>query len=429
MTLRVHDTRTGALQPFQSLEPGVVKLYTCGPTVYDFAHVGNYRANLFYDLLRRHLEVSGYRVVHVMNLTDVDDKIIRRAAERGLRIEEFTAPYAEAFFEDLEQLRARPATHYPRATRHIPEMVDLIARLLEKGLAYEAEDGVYYRVSAFPPYGELAHLDRSGLRAGARVSQDEYEKESATDFALWKRAQPVDEEVGAVWDAPFGRGRPGWHIECSAMSMRYLGETLDVHAGGIDLLFPHHQNEVAQSEGATGHTFSRYWLHSEHLVDATGGKMSKSLGNIATLREVLDAGHDPAAVRMFLIGAAHYRSKLRLSEDALHAAGEQVRRLRELQDRLRRLGSPPEADDAALVEQASRARVRYREALDDDLNLPQGLGQLFELVREANWALDAGRVGRHGRAELLGALADADAHLDVLTSGGDELDAEVEGLI
>ena len=429
MTLRFHDTRTGALEPFQTLEPGVAKLYTCGPTVYDFAHVGNYRANLFYDLLHRHLEVSGYRVLHVMNLTDVDDKIIRSAAERGLRIEEFTAPYTEAFFEDLRQLRARPATHYPRATEHIPEMIDLIGRLLAKGLAYEAEDGVYYRVSAFPTYGELAHLDRAGLRAGARVAQDEYEKESATDFALWKRAQPVDEDVGAVWDAPFGRGRPGWHIECSAMSMRYLGETLDVHTGGIDLLFPHHQNEVAQSEGATGQRFSRYWLHSEHLVDATGGKMSKSLGNIATLREVLDAGHDPAAVRMFLIGAAHYRSKLRMSEDALHAAGEQVRRLRELQGRLARLEAPPEARDAGLVEHASRARARYREALDDDLNLPQGLGHLFELVREANAALDAGGVGPDGRTALLGALADADAHLDVLASDGDELDAEIEGLI
>jgi cysteinyl-tRNA synthetase len=428
VTLRLHDTRTGALEAFRPLEPGVARLYTCGPTVYDFAHLGNYRANLFYDLLHRHLEVSGYRVVHVMNLTDVDDKIIRRAAELGARIEAYTAAYATAFFEDLRQLRARPAAYYPRATEHIPEMVDIIGRLLANGLAYEADDGVYFRVSAFPAYGELAHLDRAGLRAGARVAQDEYEKESATDFALWKRAQPVDEEVGAVWDAPFGRGRPGWHIECSAMSMRYLGETLDLHTGGIDLLFPHHQNEVAQSEGATGHTFSRYWMHSEHLVDATGGKMSKSLGNIATLREVLDAGHEPAAVRMFLIAGAHYRTKLRLSEDGLHAAAEQVRRLRELQGRLARL-EPPAIDDAGLVARASRARERYRAALDDDLNLAQGLGHLFELVREANTALDTGAVGAAGRDALLAALADADAHLDVLATEAEHLDAEVEGLI
>jgi cysteinyl-tRNA synthetase len=306
-------------------------------------------------------------------------------------------------------------------------MVGLIEKLLASEHAYVADGDVYFRISSFPPYGQLSHLDRAGLKVGARVSHDRYDKESATDFALWKKEQPGDVIVGATWDAPFGRGRPGWHIECSAMSMRYLGETLDIHAGGVDLLFPHHENEVAQSEAASGRTFSRWWLHSEFLSDVTGEKMSKSLGNFATLRDLLAAGHDPLAIRFFLIANAHYRSRLKLDEAVLHAASQQVRRLRDFHERL--LGSERGDGGEWLLQEARDARLHYRAALDDDLNLPQGVGYVFDILREANAAMDAGRLGTDARAELLGLLADADAHLDVLTGGEPVLDSEIEGLI
>ena len=429
MTLRLHNTLTARREEFRPLEPGVVRLYTCGPTVWNFAHVGNYRAFLFYDLLRRHLAVSGYRLRHVMNITDVDDRIIEQAAAAGVRIAELTARYEQAFLEDMRSLRAQEAELYPRATGHVEDMMLLVERLLAGGHAYDVDGDVYFRIASFPAYGALSHLDRAGLRPGARVATDKYEKESATDFALWKRAQPVDERVGAAWEAPFGRGRPGWHIECSAMAMRYLGETLDIHAGGVDLLFPHHENEIAQSEAATGCPFARFWLHSEHVSDATGAKMSKSEGNFTTLRDLVAAGHDPLAVRLFLLANAHYRSKLRVTDEGLHAAAEQLRRLRELAERLRRLEPGLRADDAALFQAVQDGRDAYRAALDDDLNLPEGLGRVFELVREANAALDAGRVGPAAHEALLGLLADVDAHLDVLTAAEVSLDEAVERLI
>ena len=427
MSLRLHNTLTGRTEEFDPLQPGRVGIYTCGPTVWNYSHIGNFRAYLFYDLLRRHLEVSGYRVTHVMNITDVDDRIVDQAAIGGTTIFDYVRHYEQAFHEDLATLRARRAEVYPRASEHVREMVVLIERLLASGHAYIADGDVYYRISAFPPYGRLSHLDRAGLKVGARVSQDRYEKESATDFALWKKEQPGDVIVGATWDAPFGRGRPGWHIECSAMSMRYLGETLDVHAGGIDLLFPHHENEIAQSEAATGRPFSRWWLHSEFLADATGEKMSKSLGNFATLRDLLAAGHDPLAIRFFLIANAHYRSRLRLDETALHASSQQVRRLRDFHERL--LGFAPQDGGEWLLQEARDTRLHYRAALDDDLNLPQAVGYVFDLVREANAAMDAGRLGAGARSELLGLLADADAHLDVLSGAEPVVDAEVERLI
>jgi cysteinyl-tRNA synthetase len=396
--------------------------------VHGYAHIGNYRAFVFNDLLRRHLAFSGYRVTQVMNVTDVEDKIIRKSAEQGISRAEFVAPFEAAFHEDLRRLRVQPAEVYPRATEHIPEMVALVERLLAAEHAYQADGDTYFRVASFPEYGRLARLDRAGLRAGARVAQDEYDKESATDFALWKAPQPADAEVGAVWEAPFGRGRPGWHIECSAMSMRYLGETFDIHCGGVDLLFPHHENEIAQSQAATGKPLARFWLHSEHLVQGTGEKMSKSLGNISTLRELVDAGQDPLAIRYFLIANAHYRSKLRLDLAALHACGEQVRRLREFADRVRDL-EPGAEDDPMLVQEADDVRSHYRAALDDDLNLPQGLGYVFDLVRLGNAAMDAGSVGVRGRERLLLLLQDVDAHLDILTAGEGELSGEEAALI
>jgi cysteinyl-tRNA synthetase len=365
VTLKLHNTLTGTKDVFEPLQPGHVGMYTCGPTVWNFAHVGNLRAFLFYDLLRRHLLASGYRVTHVMNVTDIDDRILDQAMHAGTTITEYVKPFIAAFFEDMRALRAQPVEHYPRATEHIPEMVAMISTLLERGYAYAAEGDVYFRIDSFPRYGELSHLDRSGLRAGARVATDKYDKESVSDFALWKKAQPGDEELGAAWDAPFGRGRPGWHIECSAMSKRYLGDTFDIHSGGIDLLFPHH---------------------------------------------------------------THYRQRIRLSAEALHASAEQVRRVREFSERVHRT-RPAESDDADLIRRIGEVRAAYREALDDDLNLPQGVGHVFELIREANAALDETRVGADGRQALLALIEEVDGHIDVL--GGEEpgLAEEVERLI
>ncbi|HET7465680.1 MAG TPA: cysteine--tRNA ligase [Candidatus Dormibacteraeota bacterium] len=427
MTLRLHNTLSGTKEAFEPLEDAHVRMYTCGPTVWNYAHVGNLRAFLFYDLLRRHLQVSGFRVTHVMNITDIDDRILDQAMHAGTTIADYTRPYAEAFFEDMKTLRVHPAEHYPRATEHIEEMIRMVSTLLERGNAYVADGDVYFRIASFPHYGELSHLDRAGLKAGARVATDKYDKESVSDFALWKKAQPGDDGIGAAWDAPFGRGRPGWHIECSAMSKRYLGDTLDIHAGGVDLMFPHHENEIAQSEAANHRQFSRFWLHSEHLADATGEKMSKSAGGFTTLRDLVAAGHDPLAIRFFLIANAHYRSRLRLSDEALHAAGEQVRRLQEFSRRLSQPVSPKEG--SRLAERAVEVRRAYREALDDDLNLPQGIGLVFELLREANAALDAGEVGEAAARELLLLIAEVDAHVDVVSGAETALAAEVEQLI
>jgi cysteinyl-tRNA synthetase len=428
VTLRFHNTLTGTKDAFEPIKAGHVGMYTCGPTVWNYAHVGNLRAFLFYDLVRRHLQVSGYAVTHVMNLTDIDDRILDQAMHAEVTISEYVKPYVAAFFEDMAALRTQPAAHYPRATEHIPEMVNMITELIEHQYAYVADGDVYFRIASFPSYGALSHLDRTGLKAGVRVVADKYDKESVSDFALWKKAQPVDEGLGAAWDAPFGLGRPGWHIECSAMSKRYLGETLDIHAGGIDLMFPHHENEIAQSEAANHKQLARVWLHSEHLADATGQKMSKSAGGFTTLRDLRDAGHDPVAVRFFLMAGAHYRTRLRLSAEALHAAAEQLRRLREFAERVRR-SAPGAEDDVRLLQRIGEVRAAYREALDDDLNLPQGVGLVFELVREANAALDAERVGARGHEALLRLIDDFDAHLDVVRADEPGLAQEVERLI
>jgi cysteinyl-tRNA synthetase len=428
VALKLHNTFTGTKDIFEPLKPGHVGMYTCGPTVWNFAHVGNLRAFLFYDLLRRHLQVDGYRLTHVMNLTDIDDRILDQAMHAGTTIGEYVKPYVEAFFEDMAALRAQPAEHFPRATGHIGEMVAMISTLLEHDHAYIADGDVYFRIASFPAYGALSRLDRGGLRAGARVAADKYDKESVSDFALWKHAHPEDDRIGAAWDAPFGRGRPGWHIECSAMSKRYLGDTFDIHGGGIDLMFPHHENEIAQSEAANQKPFARVWLHSEHLAEATGEKMSKSAGGFTTLRDLVASGHDPLAVRFFLIANAHYRSRIRLSNEALHAAGEQVRRLRDFADRVQR-SSTASGEDETMLKRIGDVRAGYREALDDDLNLPLGIGLVFELLREANAALDDGKVGARGRTELLALMQDVDAHLDVVSADEPGLAEEVERLI
>jgi cysteinyl-tRNA synthetase len=413
--LRLHNTLSGRVEVFVPIEPGHVRMYTCGPTVHDYSHVGNFRTFLFEDLLRRVLLQQGYQVTQVMNITDVEDRIIKKSAEHGQTIDEFTEQYIEAFFQDLDTLRIQRAEHYPRATQHIFEMVSLIERLTENGHTYVADGSTYFRISTFPRYGALAHLDVSGLKPGARVDVDEYGKDDPRDFALWKARKPGEQS----WETPLGAGRPGWHIECSAMSMQYLGETLDIHAGGVDLIFPHHEDEIAQSEGATGKPFVRYWLHAEHLQDSTGEKMSKRLKNFSTVRDLLAEGYAPRAIRYALLTGAHYRSPLAFSAELLKAADSSIKRLDEFAVRL---GSVAEAEPTADI------RSRWDDALYDDLNLPAAVGHLFEFIKAFNPRLESGKATPKERAGAMAMLRHANRILDVIEFP-EAVDAEVERLI
>jgi cysteinyl-tRNA synthetase len=412
MALRFYNTLTRSIEPFTPLVPGRVSMYTCGPTIWNYAHIGNFRTFLFEDLLRRWLEARGLRVFHVMNLTDVDDRIIKEAGARGLPIREFTEPFAQAFFEDRDFLRIRPAHAYPRATDFIAEMIRLVQGLLGKGIAYQGDDGsVYFAIQRFPAYGQLSQLDKRSLKAGAsgRVSTDEYDKENAQDFVLWKAARPEDEAVAAAWDAPFGRGRPGWHLECSAMALALLareglGEVLDIHAGGVDLIFPHHEDEIAQSCAFTGAShFARLWLHGEFL-NVRGTKMSKRFGNITTPRDLKADGVDAGAFRL-LVFQTHYRQRLDLTDEALAAAREGSRRLGEFDGRLRRAPRRGDATPNAWAAWAARVTSEFSEALDDDLNAPQAVAALFDAVRDGNRLLDQGLPPGEGEvAEWVRAL-------------------------
>lgn len=384
MALKIFNTLTQALEPIIPHEPGHIRMYTCGPTVYNFAHIGNYRAYVFEDILRRALKFCGFRVTQVMNLTDVDDKTIRGAMEAKMKLNDFTQRFKNAFFEDLRTLSIEPAEFYPAATDHVPEMIELIRILMEKGVAYRSDDGsIYFRIDAFPAYGRLARLDRSGLRAGARVAQDEYAKDNAADFALWKAWDAADGDVG--WDSPWGRGRPGWHIECTAMSMKYLGESFDLHTGGIDNMFPHHEDEIAQGEAATGKPFVRYWMHCAHLV-VDGRKMSKSLGNFYTLRDLIDKGFNGREIR-YVLSSAHYRQSLNFTFDALQGARSALQRLDEFRERIQSLQKPG-VDAGALPEWAATASTAFRAAVEDDLNMSNALAAIFDMVHAGNRALD-----------------------------------------
>lgn len=384
---RLYNTLSRQVEPFAPASDDTVRMYTCGPTVYNPAHLGNFRTFLFEDLLRRALLLRGWGVEQVMNLTDVDDKIIRRASELQTTIDRVTDPVIEIFQRDRRYLRIQPAEHYPRATHYIPQMIELVQRLMDNGLAYQAEDrSVYFAIARFPGYGRLSRLDTREIRVGARVSQDDYTKENAQDFALWKAAKEEDERTGAAWDSPWGRGRPGWHLECSAMAMDILGETLDLHCGGIDLVFPHHEDEIAQSEGATGKTFSRVWCHGEFLL-VDNAKMAKRVGNVSTVKELREAGISAAALRHFVL-STHYRKQLNFTGDALEASEEAVRRIGAFASRLREAtGGTPE-----LAAAAERAEEGVRGALFDDLNGPEALAALFTFVGEGNVQLD--RRGR-----------------------------------
>ncbi|MDH5589096.1 MAG: cysteine--tRNA ligase [Gemmatimonadota bacterium] len=435
MTLKVYNTLTRSLDAFRTLEEGKVSVYACGPTIYDFAHIGNFRAFLFYDLVHRYLEWSGYDVRFVMNLTDVDDKTIAGSVREGVDVRDFTARFGAAFLDDSEMLGVRRVDGYPKATEYVDPMIDFIERLMESGHAYRAEDGaVYFSIAKFPSYGKLKGIDPDTLRAGARVAQDEYDKEDARDFALWKVATEEDEQAAAAWDSPWGRGRPGWHLECSVMSVTELGETLDMHLGGEDLVFPHHENEIAQSEAATGKPFVRHWLHVKHLL-VDGKKMSKSLGNFVTVRELLERGYDAASIRHQLI-SAQYRRELNFTIAGLDASKNAVQRLLDFE---RRLVDAPVAGDAGpsvLPEAAERALSGFRRAMDDDFNSADAMGALFVLVTEVNAELDrAGAVRPNERDAVLDALRSMDQVLGLLEVAhrdrtvDDELGAWVEGKI
>jgi cysteinyl-tRNA synthetase len=414
MTLRLFNTLSGQLDELVPSDGKALRMYACGPTVYDYGHIGNFRTFLQIDVLRRFLKLTGVSLRHVMNITDVDDKIIRNAAERGLSIGEYTKQYVAAFFEDLDWLRVERPEVIARATEHIPRMVELVEKLAAVGAAYKVDDGSwYFRLSAFPEYGKLSKKDLGGIEDGARVDVDEYEKDSARDFALWKAAKPGE----TSWDTPIGRGRPGWHIECSAMAMEYLGESFDLHAGGEDLMFPHHENEIAQSESVTHKTFARHWMHVRFLL-VDGRKMSKSEGNFYTLRDLLLKGYKASAIRMALISVP-YRHQLNFTFEGLTEATNAIERLRTFHQRLSTVAVMSGKKDGAggcspLQEAAEKAQADYMDALANDLNTAEARAPIFELIRAANTAIDRGQFCAGDRDAILKVLAAFDAVFDVI---------------
>ena len=425
--MRVFNSLSRRVEELKPLAENTVRLYTCGPTVYNFAHIGNFRAYAFEDILRRVIQFDGMKVRQVMNLTDVDDKTIKGANAAGVPLTDYTRTYKDAFFADLRKLNIQPAEVYPAATDHIPEMIALVSKLMEKGIAYQSEDGsVYFKVREFPGYGKLAHIDFDSQRTGLRCAADEYDKENVGDFALWKAWEPSDGPVG--WDSPWGRGRPGWHIECSAMSMKYLGETFDLHTGGIDNLFPHHENEIAQAEAATGKEFVRTWMHCAHLR-VNGEKMSKSLGNFYTLRDLIEKGYSGREIRYVLINA-HYRSGLNFAFDALEDARKSLARIDECVSKLESLAGSV-APAAEPPEFAKRRLAEFTEAVNDDLNLPKGFAALFELVRETNALLQGAATSVEGAA-ILGVFRRLDEVLGVIFFGravAAEIPADIQALL
>ncbi|HXM33711.1 MAG TPA: cysteine--tRNA ligase [Pyrinomonadaceae bacterium] len=424
--LRFHNTLSGQLEEFRPLTEGEVRFYFCGPTVWDYGHIGNFRSAIATDILRRYLKFKGYKVTHVMNITDVDDRIIAKSLEAGLTIDDYTGKYITAQWEDFDALGCERPEVAPQATRHIPEMVALIETLLANRHAYRSDGSIYYRISSFPEYGKLSKINFAGNIVGGseRIDTDKYDKEDARDFALWK--QPVNPSEPA-WDSEIGRGRPGWHIECSAMSMKYLGESFDIHAGGIDLVFPHHENEIAQSEGATGKQFARYWLHIEHLK-VEGETMSKSKGNYYTFRDLTAKAYSPLGIRYFLLSVP-YRKQLNFTLDALRGAEKTVESLRDFHARLREAKTEPGLNDA-LREAARRSLEEFEAGMDDDLNTSVALAAVHNLTREVNTAIARRRLRADNQRELLDLIRRFDTVLNVF--GEDQpamLDNEIQSLI
>ena len=423
MALRLFNTLTQRVEEFAPLQDQSVSMYTCGPTVYHYVHIGNLRTFVFQDILRRYLLYKGYKLNHVMNITDVEDKIITASAEQGLELSDYTRTYIEAFLEDMEALRIQRPDLMPRATDHIPEMLELIDRLSGQGLTYEREGSIYFRIDRFPDYGKLSRIDPQELTSGGRQDADEYSKENPRDFVLWKTGKPGE----AFWDSDLGPGRPGWHLECSTMSMKYLGESFDIHCGGVDLVFPHHENEIAQSEGATGNPFVKYWIHGAHLV-VDGEKMSKSKGNFYTLRDLLEKGYSPLAIR-YLLSSVRYRTQLNFTFDGLVQAAGAVERANNFLQKVREIPADRRGDER-VQEQIHEARQGFESGLDSDLNTAEALGALFTLIRQANPLLEEASVGAGQKDEILELFRDANRVFDVFEVEGHRLEDEtVQALI
>jgi len=403
----LHNTLSNRLEPLVPVHPNEVRIYTCGPTVYAFAHIGNFRTFVFQDVLRRFLRSRGYRVLQVMNVTDVDDRIILNAAQAGVNIREYTEKYIRAFLEDTGALNIEMPEELVRATDHIDDMVALIEKLQEKGFTYKSDGSIYFRIAKFPEYGKLSKIDTQGMKAGARVDVDQYEKDDARDFALWKAPKPGEH----FWETRIGPGRPGWHVECSAMSMKYLGDTLDIHTGGVDLAFPHHENEIAQSEGATDHPFVRLWLHAEHLI-IDGQKMSKSLGNFYTLRDLFARGQKPSTIRYLLLSVP-YRRQLNFTESGLKQSENSIERLRNFVARLK-TAQFPAGSNPEIVKRVEKAEADFDAGLADDVNTSVALASVFEMVREVNTAMDNGTFQQQDAPRVLAAMEKFDAILAVL---------------
>lgn len=421
--LKLYNTESREKVTFDQKE---VRIYTCGPTVYNYAHIGNLRTYVFEDLLRRTFQYFGTKVFQVMNLTDVDDKTIKGAISNNLPLDEFTKIYKDAFFADLETLSCQQAERYPAATDHIPEMIHMISTLLEKGVAYQGKDGsVFFRISAFPSYGRLSHLNLEELQEGAsdRITSDEYEKESVSDFVVWKAYDPT-RDGNIFWESPFGKGRPGWHIECSAMAIKHLGETLDIHVGGVDNMFPHHENEIAQSEACTGTCFARHWMHSEHLV-VNGKKMSKSLGNFYTLRDLIEKGYTGSAVRYLLL-TTHYRTQLNFTLEGLTAAQSSLKRIEDFLFRLQNAKGTSTGEVAHLIE---HARINFAAGIADDLNISVSLAALFDLIRDTNSLIDAHKVSSKDREALILQLKEFDKVLAFIPFKTDEIASDALALL
>src|SRR5688572_5157196 len=420
--MRLYNTLTNAKEDFRPVEEGVVRFYTCGPTVYDYAHIGNFRTFVFQDLLLRYLKYRGYRVIHVMNITDVDDKTIRNARELGLTLKEYTQKFTEAFLQDSKTLRLQLPELMPRATDHIPEMISLIRRLEAKGYTYRRDGSVYFTIARFPEYGKLSKKDFAGIQSGSRVETDEYDKDDARDFVLWKA--PKDGED--FWETELGPGRPGWHIECSAMSMKYLGETFDIHCGGVDLIFPHHENEIAQSEGATGKPFVRYWVHPEFLL-VEGEKMAKSKGNQFTLRDLRSQEHPPEAIRYLLL-STHYRKQLNFSTEGLRQAQSAIQRLEDFKLRMKeriREAAPDSKPCPEFSAEVESARARFVEALDDDLNTSAALASVFDFIRTTYQMHEQNALSAGDARAALALLEELDQVFDVMHPKQGILDAEI----
>ena len=423
MSIKFNNTLTRKLDEFKPIKDNIVKIYACGPTVYDYAHIGNFRTYMFSDILRRFLKYKGYKVIQVMNITDIDDKTIKGANEAGISLDEYTGKYIKAFFEDLETLGIEKVEHYPKATEHIKEMVELIKKLDENGYTYISEGSVYYKISEFKDYGKLSRIDLNGMKDGVRIDADEYTKDDARDFVLWK----AKKEGEPSWETDYGPGRPGWHIECSAMSSKYLGETFDIHIGGEDLIFPHHENEIAQSEGASRKQFVKYWLHCAYLI-VEGEKMSKSKGNFFTLRDLIEQGYDPKAIR-YLLFSTHHRKQLNFTKKSIEAAKTAVNRIQNFYNNLKELKikSNKESNFQKIIDDKIAG---FNADLEDDLNVSGALGRFFELINEANKFIDDNILLEKDKISLINVINNVNQILNIIEEEtAHELPDEIKELI